>query len=236
MAVEDRHEDREPARARRAAPREPARRRGRCRRRARRSCPRRPPGSARDRGRRRAGRAARAKKNAGRIGCPVNAGAGRERQRREDEDPALAGDGNPQWATPSRWLRAIASMRSLIRSFSFLRRFSSISSSSESRGFAGQHFEPLLVVAVLRREGGGTPDPISGQGLRVFDSPSIRPPCRFLCGGRRGESQDHGPSLSAAGLSRPCRNVKVNEAAADVQTRGLTTQGRTSAKASSPSW
>src|SRR6266568_3298886 len=50
---------------------------------------------------------------------PGRPGRRRENQRREDEDPALPGDGNLQFATPTRYVRAIASMRSLIKSFSF---------------------------------------------------------------------------------------------------------------------
>src|SRR6202030_740101 len=58
----------------------------------------------------------------------------RENERREDEDPTLPGEGNLQLATPIPWVRAIASMRSLIKSFSFFNRFSSSSSASDSRG------------------------------------------------------------------------------------------------------
>src|SRR6266542_2277485 len=65
---------------------------------------------------------------------PDHRGRHRENQRREDEDPALPGEGNPQLATPTRYVRAIASMRSLIKSFSFFNLFSSSSSSSDSRG------------------------------------------------------------------------------------------------------
>src|SRR6266542_1339285 len=65
---------------------------------------------------------------------PGHPGRRRENQRREDEDPALPGEGNPQFATPTRYVRAIASMRSLIKSFSFFNLFSSSSSSSDSRG------------------------------------------------------------------------------------------------------
>jgi hypothetical protein len=60
------------------------------------------------------------------------AGGGRRDRQGEggkDELPSLAGQRKLQWGTPSRWFRAIASMRSFRASFSFFKRFSSISSS-----------------------------------------------------------------------------------------------------------